>query len=218
MSKKRILCFGDSLTWGFDPDRRDRFPEENRWPMVLRKELGDGYVVIEEGQNGRTIATDDPAEGEKNGLKYIGPCLESHSPLDLVIVMLGLNDCKRKFSYSSMDIAGEMQILLEKIVAYDHFRCNDGFKILLVSPPVISEAIKDSWLGDSFGYENARKVSLELADWYRQLAGMYNCEFLDASEHVNVSNTDGCHMDAENQRRLGRVIAEYLKEGKGNVL
>ena len=81
----------------------------------MQAALGDDYKVIEEGQNGRTIATEDPAEGEKNGLSYIGACLESHTPLDYVIIMLGSNDCKRKFSYSSMDIAGEMQIMLEKV-------------------------------------------------------------------------------------------------------
>ena len=136
MSKKRVLCFGDSLTWGYDPDKRVRFQEDSRWPMVMQSVLGDEYTVIEEGQNGRTIATDDPAEGEKNGLKYIGPCLESQSPLDVVIIMLGSNDCKRKFAYSSMDIAGEMQIMLEKILSYNHFRCGDGFKVILVSPPL----------------------------------------------------------------------------------
>ena len=214
---KRILCFGDSLTWGYDPDNRTRLPEDSRWPMVLQDCLGGDYKIIEEGQNGRTIATDDPAEGEKNGLKYIGPCLESQSPLDLVIIMLGSNDCKRKFAYSSMDIAGEMQIVLEKVIAYDHFRCKDGFKILLISPPYITEAIKESWLGDSFGYENARKLTMELAAWYKDLAKMYNCFYMDASTIVTASDTDGCHLDAENQRKLGKAVAEYIKD-KGTVL
>ena len=208
---KRILCFGDSLTWGYDPDRRIRFSEDSRWPQVMARCLGEEYTVIEEGQNGRTIATDDPAEGEKNGLKYIGPCLESHNPLDLVIIMLGSNDCKRKFAYSSMDIAGEMQIFLEKVLSYNHFRCQHRFKVLIVSPPHISEAIRDSWLGDSFGYENARKVSMELAGWYEQLARMYDCLFLDASKHVTASDSDGCHMDADNQRKLGETVAEYIQ-------
>ncbi|MDO4528942.1 MAG: GDSL-type esterase/lipase family protein, partial [Lachnospiraceae bacterium] len=113
MEKKRILCFGDSLTWGYNPETHQRFPEEDRWTTVLQEVLGDSYKIIEEGQNGRTIAIDDPAEGEKNGLLYIGPCLESQRPLDYVIIMLGSNDCKRKFAFSSMDIAGEMQIFLE---------------------------------------------------------------------------------------------------------
>ena len=208
---KRILCFGDSLTWGYDPDRRVRFPEDSRWPQVMQRCLGEEYTIIEEGQNGRTIATDDPAEGEKNGLKYIGPCLESHTPLDLVIIMLGSNDCKRKFAYSSMDIAGEMQIFLEKVISYNRFRCQDHYKVLLMAPPYISESIKTSWLGDSFGYENARKVSMELAGWYEQLAGMYDCFFLDTSRYVEASTSDGCHLDADNQRKLGETVAEFVQ-------
>jgi len=209
---KRILCFGDSLTWGYDPANRIRFEEDCRWPCVMQKILGDEYKVIEEGQNGRTIATEDPAEGEKNGLTYIVPCLESHAPLDCMIIMLGSNDCKRKFSYSSMDIAGEMQIMLEKILSYNRFKCNDKIRLILVSPPYISDAIKDSWLGDSFGYENAGKLTEELPSWYEQLAGMYGCTFVNAAEHVKVSDVDGVHLDQEGQRELGRVLAEVIKQ------
>ena len=208
---KRILCFGDSLTWGYDPENRIRFSEEIRWTQVLQKKLGVEYTVIEEGQNGRTIATEDPAEGEKNGLKYLGPCMESQSPFDLLILMLGSNDCKRKFAYSSMDIAGEMQIMLEKVQSYNRFRCKDAFKVLLISPPYISEAIRDSWLGDSFGYENAVKLTKELAGWYKTLAEMYDCDYLDAAQYVQASDADGVHLDAENQKKLGDVIAERVK-------
>ena len=209
---KRIVCFGDSLTWGYDPETRTRFSEEIRWTQVMQKLLGDGYTVIEEGQNGRTIATEDPAEGEKNGLKYIGPCMESQSPFDLLIIMLGSNDCKRKFAYSSMDIAGEMQIMLEKVQAYNRFRCKDAFKVLLISPPYVSDAIRESWLGDSFGYENAVNLTKELAGWYKTLSDMYDCEYLDAAQYVQASDADGCHLDAQNQKKLGEVIAERVKE------
>ena len=212
MEKKRIVCFGDSLTWGYDPDKRGRFPEESRWPMVLQNLLGDNYRIIEEGQNGRTIATDDPSEGEKNGLNYILPCMESHMPFDLLIIMLGTNDCKRKFSYAAMDVAGEMQRFLEKVLSYNRFRCQNSFKVLLMSPPYISAAMKTSWLGDSFGFENACRVSKDLPDWYRQLATMYQCEYFDAAEHCFVSDKDGCHLDAENQVRLGRAVYERIRD------
>ncbi|SCW35445.1 Lysophospholipase L1 [Ruminococcaceae bacterium YRB3002] len=212
---KRILCFGDSLTWGYDPDRRIRLPEDSRWPQVMKQALGGDHTVIEEGQNGRTIASDDPAEGEKNGLRYIGPCLESHAPLDYVVIMLGSNDCKRKFAYSAMDIAGEMQIMLEKVQSYNRFRCQDRFKVVLMSPPHIAPSIRDSWLGDSFGYENACRVSQELAGWYKQLADMYGCLFLDAAQIVTASDSDGCHLDAENQRKLGRAVAELIRNSEG---
>ena len=178
----------------------------------MQAALGDDYKVIEEGQNGRTIATEDPAEGEKNGLSYIGACLESHTPLDYVIIMLGSNDCKRKFSYSSMDIAGEMQIMLEKVQSYNRYRCNDMFKVILVAPPHFADTIRDSWLGDSFGYENAVKLSKELAPWYKQLADMYGCTFVDAAEHVKASPVDSIHMDSESQRTLGMVLAKVIAD------
>ena len=211
-SPKRIVCFGDSLTWGFDPVTRTRLPKEDRWPGVLQNLLGDGYEIIEEGQCARTIATDDPAEGEKNGLKYILPCMESHTPFDLLIVMLGSNDLKRKFSYSSMDIAGEMRIFLEKVHSYLHFRAERTAKILLVSPPHIGEKIRESWLGDLFGYENARKVSQELANWYAQLAEVYHTQFLNAADYARASDADSCHMDAENHHKLGEVLADRVRK------
>lgn len=213
MEKYRILCFGDSLTWGFHPATRTRIPEEQRWTGVLQRLLGEErYKVIEEGQSGRTIATEDPAEGEKNGLHYIIPCIESQSPLDLLIVMLGSNDLKRKFSYASIDIAGEMQIFLEKVQSYNRFRMADHMKILLIAPPLVGTDPKDDWLADCFDFPRARKVSEELADWYRQLAEMYQCWFLDAAQFVTSSSIDGAHLEPEEQIRLGEAIYEKLKE------
>ena len=213
MEKYRILCFGDSLTWGFHPETRTRIQEEERWTGVLQSLLGEEkYKVIEEGQSGRTIATEDPAEGEKNGLRYIIPCIESQSPLDLLIVMLGGNDLKRKFSYASIDIAGEMQIFLEKVQSYNRFRMADHMKILLISPPLVGTDPEDDWLADCFDFPRARKVSEELADWYRQLAEMYGCSFLDAAQVVRASTIDGVHLEPKDQIRLGTAIYETLVE------
>ena len=71
MEQIRIVCFGDSNTWGYDPRTSERFPQKVRWTGLLQEKLGRKYQVIEEGQNGRTIATEDPCEGEKNGLNMI---------------------------------------------------------------------------------------------------------------------------------------------------
>ena len=214
MEKTRILCFGDSLTWGFDPVTRTRLPEEVRWPGVLQALLGPGCKVIEEAQSGRTIATEDPAEGEKNGLKYVIPCIESQSPVDLMIVMLGGNDCKRKFSYATIDIAGEMQIFLEKVQAYNRFRMEDRMKVLLIAPTHVGEEAEDLWLEDLFDFDRARKVSGELAGWYTQLAEMYGCLYLDAAQIVKASAVDGVHLDPDSHETLARAVYEKLvKEG-----
>ena len=102
---KTILCFGDSNTWGYNPENRQRFGPEERWTGILRNSLGEDYRVIEEGLNGRTTLWDDPIEGFKNGLDYLMPCLESHRPFDLITIMLGTNDLKCRFSVSAFDIA-----------------------------------------------------------------------------------------------------------------
>ena len=212
MGNKRILCFGDSLTWGFDPYKKVRMADEDRWTGVLKRLLGEGYTVIEEGHNGRTIATDDPAEGEKNGLKYVIPCIESQSPLDLMIILLGANDLKRKFQYTGMDIAGEMQIFLEKVQAHNRFSMEDSMKVLLISPPIIGACGEGSWLSDCFDFERCSKVSLELSTWYKQLSEMYGCMFLDAAKVCAVSSADGVHLDIKNQRYLGEAIYKKLKD------
>lgn len=211
---KRILCFGDSLTWGYDPEMRVRIDSGSRWTGVLADKLQGEAVVIEEGQNGRTIATDDPAEGEKNGIRYIIPCLESQSPLDVMVLMLGTNDLKRKFNYCAADVACEMERFLQKVMAHNMFKMQGNMKMLLVSPPYVGENIRASWLGDSFGYERAREVSMELAPLYADLADRYGAAFLDASKYVKVSPFDSIHLDAEEQKKLGEAIFEKLKEEK----
>ena len=212
MSKYRVVCFGDSLTWGYSPFDQTRFPEDVRWPGVLQNRLGDDYKIIEEGQTSRTINCDDPAEGEKNGLKYIIPCIESHAPYDLLIIMLGTNDVKEKFSLCSLNIMGEMRIFLEKVISYIHFKLNDSIKILLIAPPHLGNNIENSWMGEVFDLHKGVKKSKELAPKFKFLADLFKIEFMDASEYVHVSDFDSVHMDQENQIKLGEVVAEKVKE------
>ena len=208
--KKRIICFGDSLTWGADPAGGPRL--EDRWPLVLQAELGDGYTVIEEGQGGRTIGTDDPVEGEKNGARYITPCLESHSPFDLLIVMLGTNSCKRKFNYSMLDISWEMTQFLQKVYAHRHWQAEDGYQVLLIAPPPLNDGLRHAELGEMFGYDEGKARSEQLAAVYRPLAERFGCHFMDAAEHAKSSPVDGVHLDAENEIRLGKAVARRVRE------
>ncbi len=210
--KKRILCFGDSLTWGYDPVTCDRFDEETRWPCVLQNLLGDEFAMIEEGQNGRTIATDDPTKGEKCGINYVIPCIESHKPLDLMIIMLGTNDIKSKFNYTAGDVADEMKLFLEKVLSYNHFRLGDRMKILLIAPPHIGENMSDSRFFDKFCNQNAREISMNLASKYKELADSYGLFFMDSAMHVEVSREDSLHLNAENQKKLGLAVFDNVQE------
>ena len=112
---KEVLCYGDSNTWGYNPITKERYEKDERWTGVLQNALGNDYHVIEEGLNGRTTVWDDPIEGFKNGKTYLIPCLETHKPLDLVIIMLGTNDLKKRFSLSAYDIAQGAGVLIDVV-------------------------------------------------------------------------------------------------------
>ena len=162
--KKRIICFGDSNTWGYNPTNGSRFDENTRWPMVLQKLLGDDYQIIEEAQNGRTIANADPWEwGCKCGMDYILPMLESHKPFDLLIIMLGSNDLKAKFHLPAGDIAGSLQNMLMKAKSFLQYQCAISPKILIVSPPYLDNpSLSLSFIGSASrqwpcGYELVAK-------------------------------------------------------------
>ena len=94
---KTILCYGDSNTYGYNPVTGGRWSEDIRWTGRLQQLLGDEYKVIEEGCNGRTTMYKAPGEGWKSGLEYLKPCLNSHKPVDAVVMMLGTNDLKMDF-------------------------------------------------------------------------------------------------------------------------
>ncbi len=140
---REILVFGDSNTWGYNPHTKARYPEEHRWPCVLQRELGEEYHIIAEGLNGRTTVWDDPLEGGaiKNGSRYLPACLQSHMPLDLVIIMLGTNDLKHRFSLTAFDIANGAGVLVELVRASGCGRGEGELgvgkapPVLLIAPP-----------------------------------------------------------------------------------
>ncbi len=206
--KKRILCFGDSLTWGFNPHDCSRYDDDVRWTGQLQNLLGDEYKVIEEGQNGRTISSDDPIEGEKNGLAYVGPCLDSQIPLNAMVIMLGTNDLKTRFGFSAADIAGEMDKFLAKVQHFNEVMLAGTLKIILMAPPHIPDDMSASPFADSFGYAEGRDKSMQLAQHYKKLAEKYGIAFIDTAQYVKVSTTDSLHLEADQQELLAKAVYE----------
>ncbi len=213
---KTILCYGDSNTYGYNPSNGFRYSESVRWTGRLKALLGGGYRVIEEGCNGRTTIFDDPLEGWKNGLGYLRPCLNSHKPIDIVILMLGSNDLKETFHASAEQIAGGAATLLG--VIQDFTKEKQGFepKIILVSPPEIGEGICDSPFSGSFR-RDAVSRSREFPKWYRKAAKAHNCIFFNAAEHIEPSKEDSLHLAPEGHERLAQELYRAVKalEGSG---
>ena len=207
---KTVLCYGDSNTWGYEPAIGERFPEDVRWPGVLARELGSGFKVIEEGLNARTTVRDDPVEEHKNGKDYLRPCLESHRPLDLVIVALGVNDLKARFFASASDAADGAGVLVS--IAQRSVAGPDGSPpaVLLVAPPQVG-SLTD--LAEMFA--GAEEKSKEVARQYRRVAEKHGCALLDAGELVRSSDRDGIHLEVDEHRKLGEAVAARVKEMLG---
>lgn len=208
--KKRIMCFGDSNTWGAVPQEGSRYPEDIRWTGVLQKELGEEYTIIEEGYNGRVSVHDDVVEGRLSGVKYFAPCCDTQSPLDLIILMLGTNDLKVRFGVSARTIAFGFQRYLDAL--HTTPMAGERPKVLLASPILIDASYKeDPLFHDMFG-EDAVERSKELAEAYEEAAKANGWEFIDAAKYGKASAKDGVHMEPEYHERLGKAFAAKVKE------
>lgn len=208
---RQVLCYGDSNTWGCipleDSDEPRRFPRSHRWTGVLQDELGPGYWVIDEGLNGRTTTRDDELEPNRNGLTLLLPILEAHHPLDVVIVMLGTNDLKRRFDASPADIATGAGEIVDT-VRQSGFGPNGGSpEILLVCPPPLGPLRQ--FAND---FEGAFEKSRLLAPEFRKVVNRHSCAFLDAGEYVTGSDADGVHLDRGAHAALGRALATVVEE------
>ena len=206
---KTILCYGDSNTWGYNPATKERYGRDERWPGVLRNELGEEYLVLEEGLNGRTTVWDDPIEGYKNGKEYLIPCLETHKPIDLVMIMLGTNDLKKRFSLTAFDIASGAGVLVEIVQKSAAGPDDHAPKVLLLAPPPVAK-LAGTEFADMF--EEAEEKSKKLSQHYRRVAQELGCELLDTAEVIVSSPVDGIHFEAEEHRKLGKAVAACVRK------
>ncbi len=212
--QKRILCYGDSNTYGYIPTG-GRYDEHTRWPMRLQEILGDGYAVIEEGFNGRTCVFDDPVEGGyKSGVKYLPPCLMSHNPLDAVVIMLGSNDTKARFGMTPMTIGQSMMQLVRVAKQYAVNEAGEVSHIIVAAPPKILDNLMQTRHAECFG-EQAIAVSAGLSRELRRITKLMRCDFFDAVPHAEVSPLDAVHMTANGHLRLAEAMAEKLKREIG---
>jgi lysophospholipase L1-like esterase len=201
-----IVVFGDSNTWGYDPATGGRFPRAHRWPSVLQREIGPDFEVIPEGLNGRTTVHDDPIEPYRCGADALPPCLMSHAPVDLVILALGCNDLKKRFSVSAFDIAEGAGRLIFLARAYGQGPDGRPPQILLVAPPPIAKLTDYAEM-----FEGGTEKSRLLGQRYRAVAEREGAAFLDAGAVIRCSDHDGIHYEADQHELLGRAAAKAVR-------
>ena len=213
--KKHIVCLGDSNTHGYCADSADcadggiRFNEDERWTRLLQKQLGEDYLVVEEGLSGRTTCFTDPIHEGMSALEYITPCLKSHEFVDLLIIMLGTNDTKDRFAASAACIAIGMARLVKKAQATE---CWGEKKpnILVIAPPAIGEGMLQSEVAPTMGTGCVEK-SRELAKYYQEQCALTGAHFLDAGAL-------GCEFNTVDYMHLTRAGHATLAEGLAKLI
>lgn len=206
--KKRILCFGDSNTWGFDASTGERFPNGIRWTSLLQEKYSHQVQIIEEGLSGRTSVFHDPLFEGLNALDYIRPCILSHLPLDLVVIMLGTNDTKERFHATSYNIAQGIIRLAHKASAALSTQSNTC-PILIVSPPPIHQNYRQTDIFEAMGEACDRK-SNELGGKLAKFVEQQPFEFIDASQ-IPMNTIDYMHLDEEGHKLFAQLIFNKIE-------
>ena len=201
---KTVMCYGDSLTWGFNPSDGTRYPFDQRWTGVLQHELGAEVRVIEEGLNGRTTVWDLDFLPNRNGATMLPPLLESHAPIDVFVLMLGTNDVggNRRAADAAFGC-------LSLIWTVQKSQAGPGLgipQILLVAPPPLVEV--SGLMGLYF--KGSEEVTKALAEAYEVVATTTGCQFLDSSKFIQSSPVDGVHLDPPENRKLALEIKKIV--------
>lgn len=214
--KRHIICFGDSNTHGYCADPSDcadggiRYNESERWTKLLQDKLGDDFVVIEEGLSGRTTVFHDPLYEGLAAIDYITPCLKSHEMIDLLIIMLGTNDTKDRFSASAPCIALGMSRLIKKAILTECWASQPN--ILVISPPPIGEGMLTSPVAGTMGSGCVEKSKL-LAAEYADICKLLDVHFLDAaSVPCEFNQIDYMHLTKKGHAALAEALGTLVPQ------
>ena len=211
MSVHQVLVYSDSLTWGIIPNTRDRLTFDQRWPGVLENQLNSAgqqrVRVIEDCLNGRRTVWDDPFKPGRNGLRGLAQRIEIHSPLSLVVLMLGTNDFQFCHPYNNAWSAAQGIVALINEIRKAPLEPGMPVPpILIVCPPPIRAPQGNI----AAKFQGAEQRSEGLAQAYRQVAFDFSCPYFDAGTVTSSSVVDGVHLDPDQHLKLGRALADAV--------
>ncbi|RPE70996.1 lysophospholipase L1-like esterase [Pacificibacter maritimus] len=202
-----ILCFGDSNTYGTPPisDLDHIQPRmAQRWPIGMAEKLG--WTLIEEGLPGRTFQYPCPMMGpHMDGRVGLFMALESHGPLDAVVIMLGTNDLKAHFEASPSDVVAGASFFLDVCLSDEMQARHGGFEPIIIAPPLCAEI---SPLADEFA--GAASKTAQVTAGLKALCEARDIAFFDAGSVVKTSTVDGIHLNEEAHARLGVAVADFI--------
>ncbi len=201
---KKILCYGDSNTFGYVPSSGERYDETERWTGILQTILGNEYKIIEEGACDRTGFVNNPKGYLFSAPRHFPKLISKTSDIDILILSIGTNDLQFQYDISY----GAIERGLEVLIVDARKNINN---IILIPPVVLEENILDGFFKIQFDETSVIK-SKKAGKIYKKLAGVYGCKFFDTNEFVHPSPKDGLHYDKEGHRLIAQKLAEFIKK------
>lgn len=202
---KEILCFGDSNTYGLIPGTTRRYGWGVRWSSLLDEKVKEyGYRVAEEGLCGRTTMFADAFRSGRSGIDLLPVLLETHRPVELVVLMLGTNDCKSACHTTPEKIGAGIERLLDQIK-----RENENLPVLLISPIHLGKTVQRY---DREFDAHSVEVSRGLKAVYEQIARKRGIDFLAASDYAEPGAADQEHMTEEGHQHLSEAVFAKMQE------
>ena len=191
---KKILCFGDSNTYGYIPACGKRFDKDSRWPGILQKLCGSEIQIIEAGCNNRTAFCDNPDGVMQTGYKILPEFLKLKP--DIVILFIGVNDLQFQYNPSAKEIEIGLTKIIEQI---------DTKNIFIIAPPLLDENVLKNYFAFQFDKTSVEKSSL-MYEIFKTIAQQENCIFIDINQHVKVSSKDGLHFEQKDHQKIAELI------------
>jgi lysophospholipase L1-like esterase len=207
---QKILCFGDSNVWGYISNSvHQRYSVAERWTGILQQTLGDDFEIIEEGLNSRGIVKGDSRPGKegRSAIEYIIPCLDTHDPIDHIVILLGTNELKSECGLSVEQIGQNMETFLGVIQGRSSQFRDIKPGIILLAPTLVNEDTDYCKKGDK--YKGARQKSIDLGPVFEKLAGSLGIKYLNLGPIASVGE-DGIHMTLEGHKVTAAAVARLF--------
>ena len=203
---KKILCYGDSNTYGYNPLDGTRFDEDTRWTGVLQKNLGKDYLVQEEGMNNRNGFVNNPCGYEYTAQRHFPKLIAKNKDTDILVLAIGINDLQFSYDIGFKTIENGLEKLI--VTAKDYV-----YRIILIPPPVLEKNVLDGNFRIQFD-ETSISKSKKVGKIYKKLANVFSCDIFDINDFQKPSKEDGLHYNKEAHRKIGEKLAEFIRKEK----
>jgi len=201
---KKILLYGDSNTFGLNPQKFSRYDENARWSGIIKEKLKNDFEVIEEGANNRTGFSKNP-EGEfYSSQEYFPKLLKSIGIIDIIVIAIGTNDLQFQYDISFERIEEGLQNLVEEGKKYSN-------NIILIPSVILDDRILNGFFKTMFDKTGIQK-SKSVGQIYRKIAEKSNCYIFDVNEFAKGSDTDGLHYSEESHKLIAEKLLKFLED------